>query len=132
MTDKFDRRSPEGAVKYFRDCIFTGNLDGAMSCFHPEAIYIERDGQEVKGLENIRNSLTGICSWKPKIEGIKAKVVIVGDLAIWNDRYTVKAKTSNGEPLEFEGTTACLLKKDNSGNWLWLVDIPFASNQLRD
>lgn len=130
MTEKFDRTSPKGAVKYFRNCILEGDLTGAVSCFHPEATYIARDGQEVKGLENIEKALVGICSWEPQIEGIKEKVTIVGGLAIWIDKYAVKAKTAEGDPLEFEGSTACLLKKDSIGNWLWLVDNPFASDQL--
>ena len=130
MAEKFDRTSPEGAVKHFRNCILIGDLNGALNCFHPDATYIERDGQEVKSLENIKNALAGICAWRPQIEGVKNKVTIVGDLAIWIDKYAVKAKAANGDPLEMEGTTACILKRDSNGNWLWLIDNPFASDHL--
>ncbi|WP_207421348.1 YybH family protein [Desertivirga brevis] len=130
MKEEFDRTSPLGAVKYFRNCIFNGDLPGALGCFHPEATYIERDGQEIRGLENIEKALTAICLWKPKIEGVKHRITIVEDLALWIDNYTVKARTANGDPMEMEGTTACMLKRNAEGLWLWLVDNPFASNDL--
>lgn len=130
MIENFDRTIPEGNVKYFRDCIRRGDLKGAMSCFDPEAVYIERDGQEVRGLDHIEKSLESICSWKPEIIGIKQRLNIVGDIAIWIDKYTVKAKMPNGDPMEMEGVTACIMKRNIDGIWLWLVDNPFAANDI--
>jgi ketosteroid isomerase-like protein len=130
MIEKFDRSSPAGTVKYFRNCILLGDLKGAVSCFHPEAKYIDRDGSEIKGLDNIEKALESICSWRPQITGLKQKVTIVDDLAIWVDKYVVKAKAPNGAPVEMEGFTACILKRDSDGIWSWLVDNPFASEQL--
>ncbi len=130
MTEDFDRTDPEGFVKYFRNCIYRGDLKGALNCFDSEATYIERDGQEIKGLDNIEKALESICSWKPEIKGIKQRVTIVGDIAIWIDKYAVKAKMPNGDPIEMEGVTACILKRNSEGNWLWLVDNPFAANDI--
>lgn len=130
MSKEFDRTNPEGCVKYFRNCIYRGDLKGALSCFDAEATYIERDGQEIKGLSNIEKALEGICSWKPEIKGGKHRVTIVGNLAIWIDKYVVKAKMPNGDPMEMEGLTACMLKRNHDGIWLWLVDNPFAANDI--
>ena len=43
MTEKFDRTIPADAVKYFRNCIVNGHLQGALSCFDKDATYIERE-----------------------------------------------------------------------------------------
>lgn len=130
MIENFDRTSPVAAVKYFRNCIHLGDLKGALSCFDPEATYIERDGQEIKGLGNIEKALESICLWKPEIKGIKQRVTIVGDLAMWMDKYHVKAKMPNGDPMEMEGVTACIMKRNIDGTWLWLVDNPFAADDI--
>lgn len=127
MIENYDRTSPVGAVKYFRNCIYLGDLKGALSCFHPEGVYIERDGQEIKGLDNIEKALRGICLWKPDIQGISQRVAIVGNLAMWTDKYAVKAKRPNGDLMEMEGVTACIMKRNIDGIWLWLVDNPFAA-----
>lgn len=130
MIENFDRRDPEDAVKYFRNCIFRGDLKGAVSCFDSEAVYIERDGQEIKGLDNIEKALESICAWKPEIKGVKHRVTIAGDLAVWIDKYVVKAKMPNGEAMEMQGITACLMKRNDEGMWLWMVDNPFAANDI--
>ncbi|MGU3374705.1 YybH family protein [Chryseobacterium sp. M5A1_1a] len=130
MIENFDRRKPEDAVKYFRNCIYRSDLKGAVSCFHSEAVYIERDGQEIKGLDNIEKALAGICIWRPEITSVKHRITIIGDLAIWIDKYVVKAKMANGEPMEMDGITACLMKCNHDGIWLWMVDNPFAANDI--
>lgn len=130
MIEDFDKTNPEGTVKYFRNCIHRGDLKGALSCFDVAATYIERDGQEIRGLANIEKSLESICSWRPEIKGDKQRVTIVGDLAMWMDKYTVKAKMPNGDPVNMDGVTACILKRNHEGIWLWLVDNPFAANDI--
>lgn len=127
MIEQFDRTIPADAVKYFRSCIVTGDLQGALSCFDKDATYIERDGQEITGLENIEKSMEHLCAWKPQITGSKHKVTIVGDLAIWVDKWSLKAITPDGDPVEMDGATSCMMKKNDAGIWLWLVDNPFAA-----
>ena len=95
-----------------------------------DIVYIERDGQEIKGLGNIEKALQSICSWKPHIQGIRQRVTIIGDHAMWVDKYIVKANRPNGDLIEMEGFTACILKRDINGIWLWLVDNPFAANDI--
>lgn len=130
MSERLDKKSPERMVRYFRHCIFQGDLQGAVSCFDAEGVYIERDGQEVKGLDNIEKALESICVWKPKISSIKHRVTIVDNHAIWTDTYFVKAKTPHGEPVEMDGVTVCLMKCNIKGDWLWLVDNPFVANDI--
>lgn len=130
MSERFDKTNPEKMVSYFRNCILQGDLQGAISCFDAEGIYIERDGQEIKGLENIEKALKSLCLWKPEISSVMHRVTIVGNHAIWTDKYTVRAKTLQGGHIETDGITACLMKCNSKGDWLWLVDNPFAANDI--
>lgn len=130
MTEQFDRTIPIEAVKYFRNCIVNGDLQGALSCFDKEATYIERDGQEIKGLDNIEKSMEHLCTWRPEIKGNNHKVTIVGDHAIWVDKWSLKATMPDGNPVEMTGATSCMMKKNSNGIWLWLVDNPFAADFL--
>lgn len=132
MAEKFDRTIPAEAVKYFRSCIVNGDLQGVLSCFGEDAIYIERDGQEITGLQNIEKSMAHLCTWKPEIMGGKHKVTIVGDIAIWIDKYSLKATMPDGNPIEMSGVTSCIMKKNDGGIWLWLVDNPFAGEIFED
>lgn len=130
MKEYFDKKSPENTVKYFRNSILRGDLKDALSCFDAQATFIESDGQEIKGLDNIEKALESICLWKPQITSVKHRVTVVDNLAIWIDNYFVKAKLPNGDFIEMNGATACLLKLNAAGDWLWLVDNPFAADHL--
>ena len=123
MTENFDRKSPAGAVEYFRHCIRSGDLQGALSCFDAEGVYIDRDGQP----GNIQTAMEHLCGWRPDINGIKRQVVITGDLAMWLDKWTLAGKQPDGNPIEMKGSTACMMKRNKDGVWLWLVDNPFAA-----
>lgn len=127
MIEEFDRTIPAEAVKYFRSCIVNGDLQGALSCFDKNAAYIDRGGQEITGLENIEKSMEHLCTWKPQITGSKHRVTIVGDHAIWVDKWSLKAMMPDGNQVEMTGATSCMMKKNDDGVWLWLVDNPFAA-----
>ncbi|WP_121966132.1 nuclear transport factor 2 family protein [Myroides sp. N17-2] len=125
---QFDRKTPESAVKYFRSCIVNGDLEGALSCFDKDAVYIDRDGSEIRGLDNIKIAMQHLCNWKPEIIGDSHKATIVGDHAIWIDKWSMNAVMPDGNPIEMKGATSCMMKKNDDGLWLWLVDNPFAGD----
>ncbi|MFB9076167.1 hypothetical protein ACFFLS_05520 [Flavobacterium procerum] len=59
-------------------------------------------------------------------------MTVAGNLAIWRDKYSVKAKVPNGDPMQMEGVAACIMKRNNDGIRLWLIDNPFAANDITD
>lgn len=128
MTEIFDRKTPVSAVEYFRHCIRNGDLQGALSCFDPTGVYIDRDGQP----GNIQKAMEHLCGWQPDINGIKRQVTLVGDIAMWLDKWTLRGKQPDGTPIEMNGSTACVMKRNEEGMWLWLVDNPFAATFFED
>jgi ketosteroid isomerase-like protein len=130
--EEFDRKTPAGAVGYFRNCLKNGNAEGALSCFDSQGVYIDRNGEEMKGLVKIEVAMKSLCILKPSIVGTAAHVTLIGDLAMWLDKWTMTGKTPNGHPLEMKGHTSCILKRNEAGIWLWLVDNPFGAAILED
>jgi ketosteroid isomerase-like protein len=53
----FDRSTTEGAARYFQNCVRNGDVEGALSCFDAEAVYIPTLGNVVKGTAEIRKGL---------------------------------------------------------------------------
>ena len=127
MTQEFDRKTPEGADKYFAYCISNGDVAGAMGCYDPEAVYIGRDGQPVAGLANIEKSMQKLCSMSPTLSGTTHHATVVGNLLIWLDTWTLTGKGPDGTPLSMKGGSACLMRRGKDGTWRWLVNSPFAA-----
>ncbi|MGU3376449.1 YybH family protein [Chryseobacterium sp. M5A1_1a] len=126
----FNRKTQAGAVAYFRYCIKNGNAEGALSCFHPEAVYIDRDGKELRGLEQIQLAMDSICRLKLNIQGGTPHVTVINDLAMWLDHWEMTGNTPDGQPIKMTGHTSCIMKRNEAGEWLWIVDNPFGSAVL--
>lgn len=128
MTQNFDRTDPDGADEYFLNCVRNGDLKNAMTCFDPEAIYIDRDGNAINGLANIEKLVANLCNMKPDIKVYEHKISPVGnDMMYWLDKWTLTAAAGpDGKPMKMKGASANMMRKNADGHWLWLVDNPFA------
>ena len=73
-----------------------------------------------------------LCTWKPEITGSNHRVTVVGDLAIWVDKWSLKAIMPDGNPVEMNGATSCMMKRNHEGIWLWLVDNPVAADVFKN
>ena len=128
MKQNFDRTNPDEAEEYFMDCIREGNLKNAMSCFDQEAVYMDKDGNAISGLDNIEKVMANLCKMKPDIKIYKHKNIPVGnDLMYRLDKWTLTATDPQGNPIKMQGASANIMRKNADGVWLWLVDNPFAA-----
>lgn len=123
--DRFDRKMPAGTVAYFRNCIKQGDVKGAMSCFDVQGVYIDRNGVAIRGLPLIGEAIGQLCTWRPDIKGGRQHLTIIDDVAIWLDKWEMTGTTPDGTVLSMSGHTSCLMKRNEAGIWLWLVDNPF-------
>jgi len=128
----FDRKTEAGAVAYFRDCIKNGDVAGALSCFHSDAVYIDREGKELRGLEQIELAMNEICRLKLDIQGEVPHVTVVSDLAMWVDQWEMTGIAPDGHSIHMTGHTSCIMKRNEDGEWLWLVDNPFGAAILKN
>ncbi|NML37250.1 nuclear transport factor 2 family protein [Chitinophaga sp. G-6-1-13] len=128
--ERFDRNTPVGMVSYFRHCIKTGDVKGAMSCFDAQGVYIDRTGIAIRGLQQIEAAIGHLCAWRPDIKGATPHVTMLDNLAVWLDKWKMTGTTPDGHPISMDGHTTCLMKKDERGIWLWLVDNPFGAAVL--
>ncbi|WP_426480153.1 YybH family protein [Chryseobacterium sp. R2ACT005] len=128
----FNRKTEAGAVAYFRDCIKNGDVAGALSCFHSEAVYIDREGKELRGLDQIELAMNEICRLQLDIQGEVPHVTVVNDLAMWLDQWEMTGIAPNGHSIHMTGHTSCIMKRNENGEWLWLVDNPFGAAILKN
>ncbi|SHF78609.1 YybH family protein [Pedobacter caeni] len=125
--EKFDRKTPASAVGYFRDCLKNGDVNAAVKCFDAQGLYIDRTGKEMRTPADIRMAMESLCLLKPLIVGAVAHITLVDDLAFWLDKWVMSGKTRDGHLIEMNGHTSCILKRNEAGIWLWLIDNPFGS-----
>ena len=130
MEKIFDRTTTEGSARYFQNCVRNGDVEGALSCFDAEAVYVTGPGAQVTGKENIRAALAQVCALKPDLQAQRSADFITGDISAWVDEWTLKATTPDGTQLELKGISADVLKRQKDGNWAYLIDNPYGAAYL--
>jgi len=132
MSEIFDRSTILGAARYFQHCIRTGDVEGALSSFHDDAVYVSQPGNVVKGKANIRTALEIVCAMRPDLQAQRSMSFETGDIAAWLDEWTLKATTPDGVALDMNGTSSDIMKRLPNGNWVYLVDNPYGAAAVLD
>lgn len=129
--EEFNRKTQIGAVAFFRNCLKNRDVKAAMSCFDAQGIYIDRDGEEIRERIQIEEAIGNLCALEPEIKGGEPHLSTIGDLSLWLDEWEMIGKTPVGQLIKMNGHTTCLMKRNQEGVWLWLVDNPFGSAVLK-
>ena len=127
MSAIFDRTTILGAARYFQNCVRNGDIEGALSSFHDDAVYVSQPGSFVKGKTEIRTALEFVCAVRPDLQAQRSVSFETGDIAAWLDEWTLKAITPDGVTLDMNGTYSDIMKRLPNGNWVNLVDNPYGA-----
>lgn len=130
MEHTFDRTSIEGAARYFQNCIRNGDVEGALSSFDEEAIYVTEAGKYVEGKAEIKERLEFLCGIKPDLQALRSASFTIGDIASWVDEWTLKATLPDGTKLDLKGISSDVMKRQKDGTWAYLIDNPYGADYL--
>lgn len=96
-----------------------------MSLFAPDAVIIERTGEQTTGITNIREHLQHLVGLKPKMTIQSSQAHLNGDLALLCSRWTATFTAPDGSPgnLDFRGSEVARRQPD--GTWQLTIDNPW-------
>ena len=102
---------PNDLEKFFVERANTGDVDGLVALYEPNAIVAYGDGEVAIGLNQIREFFVKFLANRPQLDpSIQATALSSGDLALTSSRL------SNGD------ITAEVARRQPDGTWLWVVD----------
>jgi len=132
VSDIFDRTTIVGAARFFQNCVRNGDIEGALSSFHDDAVYVSQPGHFVKGRTEIRKALEFVCAMRPDLQAQRSVSFETGEIAAWLDEWTLKATTPDGVELDMSGTSSDIMQRLPNGNWVYLVDNPYGAAAVLD
>ena len=104
-------KDPNDLEKFFVERANTGDVEGLVVLYEPNALVAYDDGKVTIGLNQIREFFVRFLANRPQLDAsIQAPALCSGDLAITSSRL------SNGD------ITAEIARRQPDGNWLWVVD----------
>jgi uncharacterized protein (TIGR02246 family) len=104
-----------------------GELDALVELYEPEATIIPEPGSPVTGQAAIREALAPLVALKGQIQLRTTAVIESGDLAVVYAEWSLTGGTDpSGGPVNLEGRSTELMRRQPDGSWRDLIDDPFS------
>jgi len=119
--------NPEQVIELFTTALNSGQVDGAIALYEPEATFAPRSGEEVQGLKEIRSALEQFVALEPRLRGEITKVIATDDVALVQNRWQLDGRQLDGTPIEMGGHSTDVLRLGPDGSWRILIDDPWGT-----
>jgi uncharacterized protein (TIGR02246 family) len=117
-------KRPEDMPANFERLFNSGDLDGLVALYEKDALFVDGEGKEHRGLAAIRGVLTGFLTGRPSIalRGVYCRTM--GDLALGRVAWTLTGKDAAGQRTEVGGVSSELMRRQSDGSWKFAIDLP--------
>jgi uncharacterized protein (TIGR02246 family) len=117
--------SPTEIHALFQNAFNLRDVEALISLYEPDAILMV-DGKQVTGRENLRAAFHSMLSVGVQMRLITRSIVESRDgLAVLHGEWFVERTTATGPPLETQGLSTEVVRKQPDGTWLFIIDNPY-------
>jgi uncharacterized protein (TIGR02246 family) len=115
---------PADIAPTFERLFNSGDAEGLMKLYAPDAIFIHPDGRVLRSAAEIRETLNAFLTGRPRITIKNEYCQVTGDTALLRSRWTLAGKDEKGQPTEAGGIASEVMRRQPSGKWLYIIDAP--------
>ena len=105
-----------------------GDMDAIIATFEENGALVGQPGTLAQGTEALRAAFAGFMAINPQIEVHSHEVIQAGDIALHSSTWTMRGQTPDGHPIEENGFSTVVLRRQESGEWLMVIDNPFGNH----
>jgi len=118
-------RNPEELDALFTRAMNTGDIDGLMKLYEPQAVLRPGPGQVAQGTNAIRQALSGFIGMKPTIALTVKTLGQCGDLALTTAKWKLNGTDADGKPVQMTGQSVEVSRRQPDGSWQFVIDTPW-------
>ncbi len=108
------------------------NINEVMACYEPNAVVVFEPESPVSDSNVLKEMFTGMAMANPVFTYSGHEVFITGNIATHIAPWKMTAKAADGSEIKQNGLSIAVLRKQEDGKWLMLLDNPhgqFLMNQ---
>ena len=114
---------PEQLMATFSERAAAGDATGLIELYEPDGVFEPQPGVVLHSTAEIMPALTELASMRPRIDfAWEPDVVIVDEIAIVSNSWTLTAELPDGTPHREGGVSADILHRQPDGTWLVVID----------
>ncbi len=102
----------------------TGRIEELLALYEPSALLVGEGDVHRRGLDAIRAELEGLLALKGHMVSTNVYALTVGNLAMLSAEVLLEGRGPDGAPWRMESRTAEVVRQQEDGRWLYLIDHP--------
>ncbi len=122
--------TPNDVHRLFAERFRSGDIDGLMELYDPEAIFLTQAGEIVAGGDAIRDLLRGFLQLAEAFELEHEQAIQSDGVALLQDRWTLTGRDPEGNLIEMSDRTAGIARRQADGGWRIVIDNPWGLNSV--
>ena len=107
-----------------------GDIDGILRTYEPGAVVIGEPGTAVSGTPALRAMFAGFIAAKAHFTFQGHEVIQAGDIALHLTPWQMAGVGPDGKPVAARGLSVAVLRRQQDGRWLMVIDDPFGDALL--
>ena len=113
-------RTPQELDALIQQAFNQGDLDAVMALYEPGAVFSNQQGELRSGSDAIRQEMAPFTAMKPDLKIEVTKVITAGEIAVMYSRWSMTT------PSQMSGQSVEVARRQQDGNWLFVIDDPGA------
>jgi uncharacterized protein (TIGR02246 family) len=118
---------PEEFHRSFAEAFNSGDVEILLSLYEPDATLVPQPGQVASGHAAIREALQQFMA-VGEMSAETRYCIESGDVALASASWQIKGTGPDGKPVEVQGTSGDIFRRQPDGRWLLAVDHPFGAS----
>jgi ketosteroid isomerase-like protein len=112
------------------DAFHQGHIDGIMRTYEPGAVVVGEPGAPISGTPALRAMFAGFIAAKAHFTFLGHEVIQAADLALHLTPWRMTGVAPDGTALAASGLSVAVLRRQQDGNWLMVIDNPYGDALL--
>src|SRR5215813_1080318 len=112
-------KNPEEICSLFKQYMAAGDIEGVLSVYDPEIVFLNQTREVVKGKQELKQELGPSAAARARFDFNITQVVQSGDIALMHTQWNI----SGPEEISLYAIEVARLQPD--GTWRWLIGDPF-------
>jgi ketosteroid isomerase-like protein len=112
-------RDPEEICSLFKQFMAEGDVDGLLSVYDPEVVFLNEAGAVVKGKQEMKQQLAPFASARARFDFQVKQIIQSGDIALMHTMWNISS------PRRLSTYAIEVARRQPDGTWCWLISDPF-------
>ncbi|MBB3130566.1 ketosteroid isomerase-like protein [Paenibacillus rhizosphaerae] len=121
---------PEDMNEAFAEAFNSGDIHALLSLYEPNSILMNPAGRLDQGIERIRGTLDDLLQLQGRMKSRNIYCIPFENIALLRAHFILHTQDGNGNPVQVEGHTSEVIRRQTDGSWRYIIDHPSGSDLL--